>query len=507
MSWSDTSARPRSTVDKGSTPGITDGPSGGQSIGLAVGWVSISQIGRQVLQLVVTAVLARLLVPDDFGLMSVTLVVVGILGLARDLGTGVTIVQAPRLTTRLVSTLFWANVALGVGAGIAVAMLAPTISALFREPRLAEIVAVSAIAFSISSFSIVQQALLERGMRFRNVATIELVAVAAGGIVAVAAALAGFGVWSLVAQAIATAATSTLLYSAVGNWRPTREFSVTDLRGVAQFGLGVTGFNLFNYAARNADYVLIGAALGAGPLGQYTLAYRAMLYPLQAVSAVISRATFPVYARLQHDDVRFRQLYLRAVSTISLIAFPMVFGVMATSDRLVAVLFGPSWTDAGQVLAILAPIGLVQVIAMTVGPIYQAKGRSTLMLAWGVASGVLTVTAFAIGLRWGIAGVATAYLLITVTLAYPGLAVPYGLIGLSVRSMLRAIVRPAICGAGMYLAVGIASRVVDRPVGSVETLVLLALGGAGLYVGLSLALNRAALRELVRAATGAPSEV
>ncbi len=501
------SARPRSTVADGSAPGSTDGPSGGQSIGLAVGWVSISQIGRQVLQLVVTAVLARLLIPDDFGLMSVTLVVVGILGLARDLGTGVTIVQTPRLTTRLVSTLFWANVALGVGAGIGVALLAPTIAELFREPRLAEIVAVSAIAFSISSLSIVQQALLERGMRFRVVATVELLAVFAGGIVAVAAAFAGFGVWSLVAQAIATAAMSTVLYTVLGDWRPAFEFSVPDLRGVVRFGLGVTGFNLFNYAARTADYVLIGAALGAGPLGQYTLAYRAMLYPLQAVSAVISRATFPVYARMQSDDVRFRQLYLRAVSTISLVAFPMVFGVMATSERLVAVLFGPSWTDAGQVLAILAPIGLVQVIAMTVGPIYQAKGRSTLMLVWGVASGVLTVTAFAIGLRWGILGVATAYLLITIILAYPGLAVPYRLIGLSVRSMLMTITRPAICGAGMYLAVGIASRLAGQPVASVETFALLAVGGAGIYLGLSMVLNRAAVRELVRTAKGAPSEV
>ncbi len=486
-----------------SLPGVIDGSRGGRRIGSAVGWVSISQVGRQVLQLVVTAVLARLLVPDDFGLMSVTLVVVGILGLARDLGTGVTIVQVPNPTTRLISTLFWANVALGVGVGILVAALAPTLATFFREPRLAEIIAVSAIAFAIASLSIVQQALLERAMRFRTVATIELVSVITGGIVAVAAALAGVGVWSLVAQLIATAAVSTVLYGVLGGWRPTLAFSIPDLRGVARFGLGVTGFNLFNYAARNADYVLIGAALGAGPLGQYTLAYRAMLYPLQAVSAVISRATFPVYARLQEDDVRFRELYARAVSMIALIAFPMVFGVMATSNRLVAVVFGPAWTDAGQVLAILAPIGLVQVIAMTTGPIYQAKGRSGMMLAWSIGSGVATIIAFAIGLAWGIVGVAAAYLIVTIVLAYPGLAVPYGLIGLSVGTMLQAIARPAICGLGMFLAVGVTSRLVDQPVGSVGTFALLAIGGAGLYLGLSMALNRTALRELVRTATGA----
>jgi O-antigen/teichoic acid export membrane protein len=484
---------------------VSERPAGGRTIGLAVGWVSISQVGRQVLQLAVTAVLARLLVPDDFGLMSVTLVVVGILGLVRDLGTGVTIVQVPTLTTRLISTLFWSNVALGLVAVVGVALLAPAIAALFREPRLAEILAVSSFAFAISSLSIVQQALLERAMRFRAVATVELVSVVMGGIVGVAAALAGFGVWSLVAQALAAAVASSVLYTLAGRWLPTRQFSLSDLRGVARFGLGVTGFNLLNYASRNADYVLIGARLGAGPLGQYTLAYRVMLYPLQAVSAVISRATFPIYARLQADDARLRELYLRAVSMIALIAFPMVFGVMATSDRLVAVLFGPKWAEAGEVLAILAPVGLVQVIATTVGPLYQAKGRASLMLGWGIVSGIATVAAFAIGLGWGIVGVAAAYLVITLVLAYPGLALPYGLIGLTLPALLRVIVRPAICGAGMFLTVAIASRLVGQPVGSLVTFLALAIGGAGIYLLLALALNRAALEELLRVAAAVRS--
>ena len=484
---------------------MSESPAGGRTIGAAVGWVSFSQVGRQVLQLAVTAVLARLLVPDDFGLMSVTLVVVGILGLVRDLGTGVTIVQVQTLTPRLVSTLFWANVALGIAAVAGVALLAPGIAVLFGEPRLREIVTVSAFAFSISSLSIVQQALLERAMRFRAVATVEVISVVTGGVVAVLAAIAGWGVWSLVAQAIAAATVSSVLYTLAGDWRPTLAFSVVDLRSVARFGLGVTGFNLFNYIARNADYVLIGAALGAGPLGQYTLAYRVMLYPLQAVSAVISRATFPVYARLQADDAGLRQLYLRAVSMIALIAFPMVFGVMATSDRLVAVLFGPAWTDAGRVLAILAPVGLVQVIATTVGPLYQAKGRATLMLAWGVASGAVTVIAFAIGLRWGIVGVAGAYLVVTIVLAYPGLAVPYRLIGLTVPAMLRVILRPAVCGLGMFLSVALASRLIGGEVGSLPTFLVLAVGGAGVYLLLSLALNRAVLQELLRVAAAARS--
>jgi PST family polysaccharide transporter len=224
-----------------------------------------------------------------------------------------------------------------------------------------------------------------------------------------------------------------------------------------------------------------------------------MLYPLQAVAAVISRATFPVYARLQDDDAAFRRVYLRAISMIALVAFPMVFGVMATSDRLVAVLFGPAWAEAGQVLAILAPIGLIQVIVTTIGPIYQAKGRSTMMLAWGLVSGVVTIGAFAVGLSWGIVGVAAAYLVATVILAWPGLAVPYRLIGLTVGRMLATIARPAICGAIMFGVVGLASRLLNQPVHSIAAFVTLVAAGVVTYVALSLAINRSAIEELLSA--------
>jgi PST family polysaccharide transporter len=183
----------------------------------------------------------------------------------------------------------------------------------------------------------------------------------------------------------------------------------------------------------------------------------------------------------------------------------MVFGVMATSDRLIAVLFGPGWTEAGEVLAILAPVGLVQVITTTVGPLYQAVGRSGAMLAWGVWSGVLAVVAFAIGLRWGIVGVAAAYLVVTLVLAYPTLAVPYRMIGLRVPTMLGVIVRPAVCGAVMYVVIATASRLSGQPVGSFATFALLIAGGAAVYLALTLVLNRAALRQLQRAAMAARS--
>ena len=484
---------------------MTQTPSQGRTIGIAIGWVSASQVGRQVLQVGVTTVLARILVPEDFGLMSLTLLVVGVFALFRDLGTGVTIIRVPNLTMRMTSTLFWANVGLGVLAATGVAVMAPVLGVLFRAPQLVDIVTVSALMFTISSLSIVHQAVLERRMRFRLVAAVELVAASFGAATAIAAAVVGLGVWSLVAQVLVTAMVGTGMYWLVGDWRPTFEFSWGDLRSVGRFGLGVTGFNVFNYAARNADYALVGATLGSGPLGQYSLAYRVMLYPMQAVSAMIARATYPVYARLQADDAQLRHLYLRVVSMIGLAAFPLVFGVMATSGRLVAVAFGPRWTAAGDVLAVLAPVGLVQVIATTVGSLYQAKGRAGLMLKWGILSGSVTMLAFAIGLNWGIVGVAGSYLVVTLLLAYPGLAIPYRLIGLSVGEVIAAIARPAICGAAMYVAVAAASRITDEPSGSPVALALLVAGGASLYILLSLVINRSAVRTLLQTLTEARS--
>src|SRR5688572_28906613 len=179
-----------------------------------------------------------------------------------------------------------------------------------------------------------------------------------------------------------------------------------EFRPVVRFSLNLTGFNILNFFARNADNVLIGRYLGKESLGYYDLAYKLMLFPLQGISAILGGVMFPVYARLQSEPIVFRRAYLAVAGAIGIVSFPLMFGLFAVNELAVSVLFGAEWAPVAVLLAIFAPIGALQSIGTTVGSIYQATGRTDLLLRWGIGSSLLIVTAIVIGLQWGIVGVA-----------------------------------------------------------------------------------------------------
>jgi PST family polysaccharide transporter len=459
-------------------------------------WSAISQVVRQLAQLVTTAVLARLLAPSDFGLMGMAAVVLGFVLLFQDMGTSAAIVQRKEVSEELLSSIFWVNVAFGLLAAGILALLAPLVAAFFREPQLTPMVRVLALNFVIASSSLVHTATLTRRMAFDRVAGIEVGATLVGAAVGIGSALAGHGVWSLVYQSVAQATWTTLVLWVRSGWHPRLRFSRQALRSVAGFGLHLLSFNVFNYWIRNADDLLIGRFIGAEPLGWYRLAYRLMLYPLENISSAIGRVMFPVYAQIQEDDARFRRFYLRSLEAIALVTTPMMLGLMVVSRPFVVAVFRSRWEPVVPLLMILAPVGMIQSVSSTVGSIYLAKGRTRLLFRWSVAAGIVVLLAFALGLRWGVMGITACYALASLLLLYPGLAIPLRLIGLTVADVWRRLWRTLLCGGLMAAAVlGIERSVGDR-LSPLATLALLVSVGAVLYAGLSLLVNRAQLIDL-----------
>lgn len=166
-------------------------------------------------------------------------------------------------------------------------------------------------------------------MAFNRIAKIELGATVVGAFTGIGAALAGWGVWSLVFQSLAVALVTTVLLWVLSTWRPKWSFRRADLHAIAHYSLNLLGFNIINYFARNADYLLIGRFLGAQALRYYTLAHRIMLYPMQNISSVLVRVMFPAFSRLQEQLERFRRAYLRVAASITLVTFPLMMGLMA----------------------------------------------------------------------------------------------------------------------------------------------------------------------------------
>ena len=410
--------------------------------GNAVRWSAISQVGRRVGQIATTALLARLLAPEDFGVAGMATMVFEFAFIFRDLGTSAAVIQQEKIDSGLLNTVFWTNIVLGLLAAVLLFAAAPPIASFFKESRLTALLQVLSLTFVFTGSSVLQQALLERRLAFDKLAKIEGSSFLLGSATAIVCGLRGWGVWSFVAQTLVMQAALTIMLWHAGDWRPSKIFRWSDLKVIQGYSLNLAGSQVLTFTSRNADNILIGRFLGAEALGFYSIAYKLMLSPIQSVTFVVLRALFPVYARLQDDDARFRSAYVRTSGAIAMLSFPVMIGIMAISKPLVLTLLGAAWMPVAGLLLILAPVGLLQSIGITSMMIFRAKGRTDWMFRWNLFTSAVTLASFAIGLRWGVQGVAIAYLAANLLLVYPSYAIPFRLIALQWREFGKALAAP-----------------------------------------------------------------
>lgn len=461
-----------------------------QAASSGVKWSSLSQVARQVMQFVTTAILARLLSPSDFGLLGMATIVIGFLGLFMDLGTSAAVIQRKNISESLLHSIFWVNVAFGFLAMFIVIVLSPLAATFYQEPRLTLVLQTLSISFLVSGLGILQKSILERNLAFNKLAKIEITAVVTGSVIGITMAFLQFGVWSLVYQSLAVVMVTTFMLWFTNRWQPRLIFNFAEVQDISSYSLNLTGFTIFNYFSRNADYLLIGKFLGSEELGYYTLAYRLMLYPLQNISAVIGRVMFPLLSQIQDNNPQFRKIYLKVIACIALITFPIMVGIWAIAEPFILTIFGSQWQPVIILLMILAPVGMIQSLATTVGTIYQAKGRTDWMLRWGIVSGGLVMLALIIGLQWGILGVAVAYALASLILTYPGFAIPFRLIQLPMQDFLAVVWRPLLASLLLLLWIMFVKVLITPWLTQSICLLVLSVMSVFSYIGFSLFFNK-----------------
>jgi len=405
-------------------------------------WTSGAQLVRQGAQFISTLVLARLLSPSDFGLMSMAAVVTGLAALFKDMGTASAIIQRKQISEELLSSVLWVNVVIGVFTMVSIIMISELIATFYKEPRIVPILRLLSISFVISSLGNVHQALLEKQMKFRNIAIAEIIAALLGALIGILSAFKGYGVWSLVFQSIGVTLATTLMFWLINPWIPRWSFRLKEIRSVIGYSLNLAGFNMLNYVTRNADNILIGRVWGAQELGYYNIAYRIMYYPIQSLSFVMSRVLFPLFSQHQDDNRSIKDVYMQITTFIANVTFPLMMGMAVLSKPFVHVVFGVQWVPASPIIAILAPVGALQSIIAPLGSVYLSKGRSDLFFKWGLGVGFVTMMAFIIGVQWKSIGVAIAYAVSMLVIVYPAFAIPFKLIGQSVMELVFKLSRP-----------------------------------------------------------------
>ncbi len=445
-------------------------------------WVTLANIFKQILQVVSLVIFARLLTPDDFGMYAILMIFVGFMAMFTDMGTGAALIHIKKPSDKLLSSVFYFNLFVGLILSLSLVLMSSPIAQFFQTPKIKVLLEIISFTFIIASFGVVQKALYEKNLNFKTITIIEIFASFISVGIGIGAAFYGLGVFSLILQTLSLNILLVTLYWVYSDWRPMFYFSLNDIKYIWQFTKNLSIFNIVNYFARNTDNFLIGKFLGSPALGVYSVAYKIMLYPLQNISRTLLRILFPAFAQIQDDNKKFQKAYLRVIFFIALITFPLMAGLIATADVLVPVLFGDKWNNLHILLIILSPIGMIQSIVTTTGSIYMAKGNTKTLMKIGIISSTVTVLFFVLGLPFGVEGVAFSYLISNFIMLYPVLKISWAQIDLSVKHGIAEVLPILIISIVMGIGVALVGKIIDSFCSyDLLKLIMMILGGLLIY--------------------------
>lgn len=416
-----------------------------------------TQLVRAALQFGSVVVLARLLTPEDFGLLAMVISVIGIADLIRDFGLSSAAIQSRELSEDEKTNLFWANLGLGTACALLALAARPLIVAAYGEPRIGPVVVALAGVFVVSGANTQFRADLARSMRFGRISASDLIAQLCGIAVAVGCARAGLGLWALVAQQLTVAVVALAVNVGNTSWRPGLPRRGVSLARFFRFGGGLLGTQAVAYVTKNVDNVALGAVWGAVPLGLYSRAYQLLMMPLNQINAPMTNVALPVLSRVQHDQ-RVFQRYLSRAQLVSCYATATVFAVAAgLAVPLVRLLFGPRWQGVAPIFAVLALGGVFRAVAQIAYWIFLARDRTAAQLKQDLVLRPVVIGMILAGLPWGAVGVAAGhsiafFLYWIATLVYVGRVAEVDVRPLFATATRAIALVSAPCGAAAWLA-------------------------------------------------------
>lgn len=412
-------------------------------------WTALSQMLQQVLNLGCSVVMARLLQPEDFGILAMACVFTGVVYFVLDMGLTAALVQRRDLGSVQISSIFWIDVLLGLTMTLVGWVSAGWIAEFYQNPAVQPVVLLLSCNFLVTSLSRTQAALLTRNMAYRSLELRTFISQLVAAIVAVALAIAGFGVWSLAARIVVAGLVGTLLLWSISPWRPRLEFQAAEIRELVHFGNDVLVGNLLAYLSRNADNLLIGRFVGATALGYYSWAYNLMMLPIHRFTQVLASAAFPALVHLQDDPGKLQRAWFRGVRLIGAVVIPCMVGLIILAPQVVVVVYGSQWLPAVPVLQVLCVNGMIQSLGRIDSTVLLALGKTRLRLKLTIVSVALAMLAFLLGLPYGILGVALAYTLVSTGTAIFSTWKTLECLGVNLQQYAQTLTGVVVATAGM----------------------------------------------------------
>jgi O-antigen/teichoic acid export membrane protein len=460
----------------------------------ALRWSAVAKLGGQLVNWSITLFVMRLLAPADYGLVAMLTLIFLFLGMLGDMGFGSSIVQARTLEVREIRQTIGAALLVNLAICAVLIAAAPAIASFYNEPRLVDMTRVSALGFIGSGMGPVYGGLLQREMRFRTSARIEIVSGIVTNVATLSFAMAGFGAWALILGALVAnpVRVAMLFASATTFYWPSFRFG--DTRGLWKFGGNVLITRIVWYWSSQADVLIAGKLLGKDALGFYSVAVHLASLPMQRAAGVINGVAFAAFAKIQHDPRAVVYNTRLGVRLMAFVTFPVLWGIAVVAPELVEVAIGSAWQPSILPLTLVALTIPFRMIGSIVSTTIMSLGRVEIAMVTTCIGACIAPPLFLVGAHYGIVGLSVAWLVVTPIMFLLNMYRALPILGLSMRGVLIEIWRPLAGSAAMFLAVG-GLRELLPGLSDAWRLPILIVAGALVYSCCTWILNRAATIE------------
>lgn len=373
-------------------------------------WTSIQNIAVRALGIIFTVILARLLMPEDYGLIGMLSIFIAISDVFIQSGFGQALVQKSDCSDEDFSTAFYFNVFVSVLIYITLFFTAPFISSFYHEPQLVSLTRILSLNFILGSFNIVQQAKLTKDMNFKPLAEITLIATSISGIIGVSMAFMGFGVWALVAQTLSATLLRVIIFPYFTKWHPNRAFNKTSFNHLWGYGSKILVTGILEVVIRNLSNIIIGRFYDKEQVGYFSKARGFADVPAMMMSSVLGTVTFPLLSEIQDDNTKHRIIYSKVTFNSILITFPVMIILAVLAEPIVIILFTEKWASCIPMLQAFLLARMFLPLNMINASVLQSKGETKLYMKLYFITGPISLIAILVSIPFGVLAMAWATL-------------------------------------------------------------------------------------------------
>lgn len=396
-------------------------------------WSLVQRFGVMIISFCANLVLARLLTPDDYGVIGMLLIFISVSNTFIDGGFGTALIQKKEPTQEDYSTIFFWNIFISVILTGILYISSPLISEFYRLPLLSDVLKVMGTVLVINAFSVVQTNILQKKFEFKKLATINIIANIAASILAIVLALRGFGVWSLVFRYLSCSLVISIILWITTKWKPMLTFKFKSFRTLGKFGGMVLLANLVETIYTEFQGLVIGRAFSAKDLGYYTQAKRLEEIPTLGISSAVNQASFPMYARLQDNKIALSLAVRKYVRALSLLVIPLYFLFILVAEPLITILFTEKWIESVDLFKILCLVGMIYPINTVNTNVIKSLGKGKLYFNLQLCKRVLGIALILFSVRYGLSAmmwslVITSYIIFIINAIFSDKLIGYSFI-------------------------------------------------------------------------------